>query len=67
MKPSSSAPAAARSFARSAKEIGWAFLGIRKNAGTGRIGALQLVAVAFVAVVLLVLGLIAVVHWVVPG
>ena len=64
--PREAAAAPMRSLARSLRETGWAFLGIRKSGSRNGIGALQLIAVALAALVLFVLGLIALVHGVVP-
>lgn len=66
-----STPAAApASVGRPLKEIGWAFLGIRRRSGAvegaSRISPLLLIAVAFVALLVFVVILIVVVHAVVP-
>jgi hypothetical protein len=57
------------SFLRSARAVAWAFLGIRKRSGyeedLGRLNPLHVAAVAFAAVLLLVVGLIALVNWIV--
>lgn len=59
------------SLARSLKSIGWAFLGIRSSSThqheTTRVSPLTLIAVAFVVVLVLVLGLMALVHWMAGG
>jgi amino acid transporter len=51
------------------KAVAWSFLGIRKNSeyqnDLSRLNPLHIVAVALVGVLLLVLGLVALVHWVV--
>ena len=51
------------------KAVAWSFLGIRKNSeyqnDLSRLNPLHIVAVALAGVLLLVLGLVAVVHWVV--
>jgi hypothetical protein len=57
------------SFLRTAKAVAWAFLGIRKRSGyeedLGRLNPFHVVLVAFGAVVLLVVGLVALVNWIV--
>ncbi len=49
--------------------VGWAFLGVRKNADyqrdMGRLNPLHVVLVALIAVGLFVGGLVALVHWIV--
>ncbi len=49
--------------------VGWAFLGVRKNADyqrdMGRLNPLHVVLVALMAVGLFVGGLVALVHWIV--
>jgi hypothetical protein len=51
------------------KAVAWSFIGIRKNSeyqkDLARLNPLHIVAVAIVAVVLLVAGMAALVHWVV--
>ena len=51
------------------KAVAWSFVGIRKNSeyqnDLARLNPLHIVAVALVAVLLLVLGMVALVHWVV--
>ncbi|GAC1599863.1 MAG: hypothetical protein NVS3B2_01520 [Ramlibacter sp.] len=51
------------------KAVGWSFLGIRKNSEShhdvARLNPLHIVVVALAGVLLLVLGLAALVHWVV--
>ncbi len=53
----------------SAKAVAWAFLGIRRHRDyqddLGRLNPLSVIAVALVAVLAFVGGLIALVHWVV--
>jgi hypothetical protein len=50
------------------KSVAWAFLGIRKNSeyqnDLAKLNPLHIVAVAVVAVVLMVAGLAALVHWI---
>ena len=57
------------SFVRTAKAVAWAFLGIRKRSGyeedLGRLNPFHVVLVAFAAVVLLVVALVALVNWIV--
>ncbi len=52
-----------------AKAVAWSFIGIRKNSGfqqdLGSLNPLHVILAALVAAVLLVLGVIALVHWVV--
>ena len=56
------------SLLRTAKAVGWSFLGIRKSSGLqedfGKLNPFAVIAVAVVAVLLFVGGLIALVHWV---
>ncbi len=56
---------------QSLKAVAWAFLGIRRNSDyqrdLGRLNPLHVIAVALVAVLAFVGGLIAVVHWVVQA
>ena len=51
------------------KAVAWSFIGIRKNSeyqnDLDKLNPLHIIAVAIAAVVLLVVGLVAVVHWVV--
>ena len=51
------------------KAVAWSFIGIRKNSeyqnDLDKLNLLHIIAVAIAAVVLLVVGLVAVVHWVV--
>lgn len=51
------------------KAVAWAFLGIRKRSGyeedLGKLNPFAIIAVALAGVVLLVVGLIALVNWVV--
>lgn len=51
------------------KAVAWAFLGIRKRSGyeedLGRLNPFAIIAVALVAVALFVVGLIALVNWIV--
>lgn len=57
------------SFFRTVKTVLWSFVGIRKKSGfeedLGKANPFHIVAVALVAVVLFVVGLIALVNWVV--
>jgi hypothetical protein len=60
----------ASSLFQTVKAVAWAFLGIRKNSDyqsdLSRLNPLAFIAVALVGVALLVGGLIALVHWIVP-
>ena len=51
------------------KAVAWSFIGIRKNSDyqkdLARLNPLHIIAVALAGVVLLVVALVAVVHWVV--
>ena len=57
------------SFLRTVKTVLWSFVGIRKRSGfeedLGKANPFHVIAVALVAVVLFVVGLIALVNWVV--
>jgi hypothetical protein len=57
------------SLLRTVKTVLWSFVGIRKKSGfeedLGRANPFHIIAVALVAVVLFVVGLVALVHWVV--
>ena len=57
------------SFLHTVRAVGWAFLGVRKNADyqrdMGRLNPLHVALVALLAVALFVGGLVALVHWVV--
>ena len=57
------------SLLRTAKAVGWSFIGIRKNSESqedmGRLNPFHVIAVALVGVALFVAGLVALVHWVV--
>ena len=57
------------SLLHTAKAVAWSFIGIRKNSAyqddLARLNPLHVVLVALVAVVLLVAGMVALVHWVV--
>ena len=57
------------SMLRSIKMVAWSFLGIRKGSesqhDTAGVSLPQIIAVAFVVLVVFVLSLIALVHWVV--
>lgn len=61
------APRRKGSIFQTAKAIGWAFLGIRKNSGyqedLGKLNPFHIILVALVAVALFVGGLIALAHW----
>ena len=52
------------------KAVAWSFIGIRKNSeyqkDLAKLNPLHIIAVAIVAVLLLVVGLAALVHWIVP-
>ncbi|MBE7940286.1 MULTISPECIES: DUF2970 domain-containing protein [Ramlibacter] len=54
---------------RTAKAVGWSFIGIRKNSEShedmGQLKPFHVIAVALVGVAAFVGGLIALVHWVV--
>jgi polyferredoxin len=54
---------------RTVKTVLWSFVGIRRRSGfeedLGKANPFHIIAVALVAVVLMVVGLIALVHWVV--
>ena len=56
-------------FLRTVRAVLWAFLGIRKRSGweedMKRLSPLHVIAVALAAVALLVVGLVALVHWIV--
>jgi len=62
-------PVKSSSWSRSVKLIAWSFLGIRSRAGyqedLARVNPMHVVAVGLAAALLLVLGLIALVNWVV--
>ena len=57
------------SLLHTARAVAWSFIGIRKNSeyqnDLARLNPLHIVLVAMAAVVLIVLGLVALVHWVV--
>lgn len=57
------------SFLRSVKLVAWSFLGIRSNSGykddLAKVNPLHVVVVGLISVLLMVVGLIALVHWVV--
>lgn len=57
------------SFWRSVKLVAWSFLGIRSNSGykddLAKVNPLHVVVVGLISVLLMVVGLIALVHWVV--
>ena len=56
------------SLLRAAKAVAWSFIGIRKRSDfendLGSLNPLHIIAVALLAVLLLVVGMIALVHWV---
>ena len=56
-------------FWRTAKAVGWSFIGIRKRSeyeeDLGRLNPFHIIVVALLAVALFVGGLIALVHWIV--
>ena len=58
------------SLLHTARAVAWSFIGVRKNSeyqnDLAMLNPLHVVLVAIVAVVLLMLGLVALVHWVVP-
>ncbi|MDB5947295.1 MAG: hypothetical protein JWQ33_2321 [Ramlibacter sp.] len=58
------------SLLQTVKAVAWSFIGIRKNSeyqkDLGSLNPLHVIVVALVAVMLLVVGMIALVHWVVP-
>ncbi len=60
---------AAPSFGRSLKTVAWSFLGIRKGAefqqDLARVNPMHIILVGFVAVLMLVVGLMVLVNWVV--
>lgn len=64
-------PTSARkgSLVRTIQAVAWSFIGIRKNSAyqedVARLNIVHIIAVAIAAVILLVLGLVALVHWVV--
>lgn len=57
------------SLLQTVRAVGWAFLGVRKNADyqrdMGRLNPLHVVLVALIAVGLFVGGLVSLVHWIV--
>jgi polyferredoxin len=59
------------SFLRTVKTVLWSFLGIRRRSGfeedLGKANPLHIIAVALAAVVLFVVGLVALVNWVVKN
>lgn len=67
--PTMDEPARKGSLLHTVKTIGWAFLGIRKNSAYQqdlvKLNPLHVILVALVAVVLFVVGLVALAHWVV--
>lgn len=58
------------SLLQTVKAVAWSFVGIRKNSeyqkDLASLNPLHIIVVALVAVLLLVGGMIALVHWVVP-
>ena len=56
------------SFLHTVKAVAWSFIGIRKNSeyqnDLAKLNPLHVVLIAFVAVALLVGGMVALVHWV---
>ena len=56
------------SLLRTIKAVAWSFIGIRKNSeyqnDLAKLNPLHIVLVAFVAVALLVVGMVVLVHWV---
>lgn len=69
MKDTPATPAHGGRWWRSVKAVAWALLGVRKGSeyerDFARIQPLQVIAVGLVAVFVLVLGLIALVQWVI--
>lgn len=63
------APPPQGSILQTVKAVAWAFLGVRKNSAyqqdLGRLNPLHVIAVALVAVLLFVVGMIALVNWIV--
>jgi hypothetical protein len=62
-------PPQSGSWWRSVKAVAWSFLGVRKNSeyqeDLARVSPFHVIVVGLVGVMLLVVGLIALVHWVV--
>jgi hypothetical protein len=56
---------------RTLKAVAWAFLGVRKRSGyeedLGKLNPFHIIVVALVAVIVLVVGLIALVNWIVKS
>lgn len=63
--------AAAMSFWRTIKMVLWSFLGIRKNSewqeDSAHANPFHIILVGFAGVILLIIGLVVLVNWVVPG
>lgn len=63
--------AAAVSFWRTVKMVLWSFLGIRKNSewqeDSAQANPFHIILVGFAGVILLIIGLVVLVNWVVPG
>ncbi len=59
------------SFGRSVKLVAWSFLGIRKNSeyknDLAQVNPFHVIIAGLIGVMLMVIGLIVVVNWVVPG
>ena len=59
------------SFWRSVKLVAWSFLGIRKNSeyknDLAQVNPFHVIIAGLIGVMLMVIGLIVVVNWVVPG
>lgn len=57
------------SFLRTARAVGWAFLGVRKRSGyeedLGKLNPLHIIVMALLGVAVFVGGLVALVNWVV--
>ena len=70
MKPKTApSPAPQASIGRTVRAVAWSFLGVRKKSGLqddmAQLNPLHLIAVGVVAAIVFVLGLIALVNWVV--
>jgi hypothetical protein len=68
-QPSERAPASPPSLLRTVRAVAWSFLGVRKKSGLQddmqRISPFHLIATGIGAAILFVLGLVALVNWVV--
>ncbi len=69
MSTSGEAPVRKARFLRTIQAVAWSFIGIRRNSDyqedIARLNIVHIIIVAIAAVILLVLGLVALVHWVV--